>query len=148
MAVVGARPFPQTHPVTRLLRPSSPKSYDTNDADSLGSADRARRKIKGTKAHLFSSRGHGLGRLWLWSGSPSSQGWSLPQCPSAPEMALAQSLLAEIQLPLSLTPLGTRRCRGPAASRGKRTSPLGLSPIRTPSQGPRYSRIAANLSGS
>ena len=89
----------------------------------------------------------GLEGSWLWSGSPSSQGWSLPQCPSAPEMGQAQSLLAEIQLPFSLTPLGTRRCRGQQLAEGN-AHLLGLSPIRTPSQGPRYTRIAPNLSGS
>lgn len=51
-----ARPFPQTYPVTRLPLPSSPKFYYANDAESLGSADTGRRKIEGTKAHLFPSR--------------------------------------------------------------------------------------------
>lgn len=119
----GARPFPQTHPVTRLPRPSSPKSYDTNDADSLGSADRARRKNQGYKGSSVLFEVTGLEGSWLWSGSPSSQGWSLPQCPSAPETGPGPVSPGRDSTPVQPHSSRHKEMPGPAASRGKRTSP-------------------------
>lgn len=108
-----------------------------------GLADRARKKSR-VQRLICSLRGLGLEGSWLWSGLAQQSRLVPAPVPQCPKKRAWPSL--SWQRFNSVQPHSSRHKEMPRQQLAKAPL-LGLSPIRTPSQGPRYSRIAANLSG-
>ena len=122
----GARPFPQTHPQSpaclahQVLSPMTQMMQRAwGQLTGQGEKSRVQRLI-------CSLQGHGLGRLlaveWLAQQSrlvPTP----VPQCPSAPETGPGPVSPGRDSTPGQPHSSRHKEMPGPAASRGKRTSP-------------------------